>query len=91
VANTFDIPPIYDPIANSNGDLSPIWMSWISAFYETLVSFLTEVGIYIPEITEAERDTIVAPVLRQGLMIINTDLDLPQIYLGGSWKTVTVT
>jgi hypothetical protein len=87
LARSFDQPPIYDPITK-NGDMpSDIMQSWLSNFYETLVSYLTSTGIFIPRINTFQRNSINTP--QNGMIIYNIDLDAPQIYQSGVWKTFT--
>lgn len=90
MAVSFNQPPINDPFVNkNNGKLTGISSSWLSTFFETLVQYLSETGIFLPVLTTAQRDDIQTP--KNGQMIYNSTAAAPQIYQGGVWRTFTTT
>lgn len=71
MALDIDGPPIYDPLVGGiPGLMSASWMSWFSAFTQTLTEFMGQNGIFIPKLTTAQRDDIQNPQL--GQIIYNT-------------------
>lgn len=98
----FDVPPLYDPILNPKAPMTmaDVWIGYWSSFYQTLVSYLTQFGIFIPQLTTAERNSITTPV--EGQLIYNTDatpgpprsaeVQVWQVKAGvGAWRTFTTT
>jgi len=89
MAISFDTPPLYDPIVDRNGKLKDTWQSWFATFYITIISYLTENGVQLPTLSTAERDKILNAT--NGLMIFNSTILEPQIYIGGTWRNITHT
>ena len=94
MANDFDEFPLYDPIVRKDGpQLSPVWRSFFSTFYQNLISYMSQHGMFIPQLTTVQRDAIQSPV--EGQMIYNVTIHAPQIWqiIGGvgAWKTFTTT
>ncbi len=88
MANSLDSGPLYDPISDGKtGIVSPAWMSWFSSNHQNLIGYLSQFGMFVPQITMDQRDSIQTPQL--GQMIYNTTLDAPQIWQAGAWKTFT--
>ena len=88
MASDFDRPPIYDIVTDRTKDnLSGVWADWWSTFFEVLVSYLTQYGIFIPRLTTAQRNSIITP--QEGQIIFNTDIPAGQIFQGGVWVTFT--
>ena len=88
----FDQPRVYDQILNiTSGTFSDVWINYWVDFYETLISYLTEFGIFLPQLTTDERNIITSPV--NGQLIYNITLDAPQFWQDStqSWRTVTFT
>lgn len=84
-----DVPPLYDPITRvTNDKLSEIWVGWFSTFYQTLESYLSENGIFIPSITTDQRDAL--QDVQDGQMIYNRTLGRFQGYEAGTWRTFTL-
>ena len=82
--------PYYDPLLKKGTDkISDAWMTNMSTFIQTLSSYLSQYGIFVPNMTTGQRDTIQSP--QPGQMIYNTDIPAPQIYQAGAWKTFTTT
>lgn len=90
MSDSFNSPPTYNEITkNPSLSLSDIWQSWYSTNWNTLIQYLSENGIFLPQLTTAERDALLSPQL--GQMIYNTTTDAPQIWQAGAWKTFTTT
>lgn len=89
----FDNPPLYDYLVKpGNNSMSDIWIGYYSTFYQNLISYLTQFGILLPQLTTDQRDSIVRPI--GGQIIYNTTTNLPQVFvitslspLVGDWKT----
>lgn len=89
MARDFDAPIIYDPLVKPNTFyMSDIWIAWWATFMETLASYLSQNGIFIPSMTEAQRDAIQNPV--NGQMIYNTDTQQFQGRENGAWRVFTL-
>lgn len=90
MANDFDQFPTYDPITRLKQDyLSDSWSDFMATFFQTLIGYLTQFGIFVPQVTTAQRDSLQNP--QEGQMIYNTSLLAPQIWQNGAWKTFTTT
>ncbi len=84
MANDFDQFPVYDPIVDQDShNLSNIWVNSISTFYMNLIGYLSQNGIFLPQITTKERDEIDSPV--NGQVIYNTTLGTAQYFKAGVW------
>lgn len=88
----FDIPPLYDPIINAQNMmyLSNVWIAYWSSFYQTLMSYISQNGFYLPQLTMAERNSLINNT--NGQLIYNTDpgVDGPQFWQASSqsWRTI---
>lgn len=90
MANDFDQFPLYDPLVKEDGDhMSNVWVGAMSTFFENLVGYLSQFGVFVPQVTTDQRDTIQNP--QNGQMIYNTTTDTFQGYQAGAWKTFTLT
>lgn len=105
MANDFDQFPTYDPLIKSGSNkMSDSWADFLSTFYMNLIGYLTQLGIFIPRVTTAQRDAIQNP--QEGQMIYNTDatpgpprgaeLQIWQVKVVGpnsvgAWRTITTT
>ncbi len=101
MANDIDLPPINDPVTRNSKDfLSDSWHDYIAYLIDTLNDYLSQYGIFNPNITTAERDSIQDP--QEGQMIYNTDaipgpprtgeLQVWQVKADiGAWRTITTT
>ena len=90
--NDIDIPPLYDPLTREDKDhLNDIWLDWFATFYQTLISYFSQFGFFLPELTTAQRDSIQNP--QNGQLIYNTTLDAPQFFQASSqsWYTIMFT
>jgi len=92
MSQDFDEFPLYDALIKENSSLmSDEWVGAMSTFHQTLIGYLTQFGITLPNITTAQRNTIIMPA--NGQMIYNITVDAPQFYQvsSGSWRTYTFT
>lgn len=94
MSTSFDLLPIYDPILKNRPDiLSDIWAGSLSTLMDTLISFLGETGVFIPNLSTEDRDKISSPQL--GQLIYNTDddtLEVWQIKAGiAAWRAIDTT
>lgn len=92
MANNFDEFPIYDPIVKKgSSNLSDIWVGSITTFYQNLIGYLTQNGIFMPKLTTAQRDALQSPQV--GQMIYNTTTNEVQVWqikaAVGAWRVVT--
>ena len=89
---SFDPPRVYDPILNVDSlTFTDVWISYWTDFIETLISYLSEFGIFLPQLTGDERDSINEPL--NGQLIYNLTVDAPQFWQSSSnsWRTITFT
>lgn len=95
MAADFDSPPIYDELTKKTEDfISDIWVAWITTFGQTLAGYLSQYGIFVPQLTTAQRNTIQSPQL--GQLIYNTTTNELQLWqvkppAGPTWHVVTTT
>jgi len=89
MATSFDLPPFYDLLVKKDGNMSDIWVGWLSFFVDTLIQYLSQFGAFIPQLSTEERDAI--QTLMNGQMIYNTTLHKFQGVENGVWKTFTTT
>jgi hypothetical protein len=99
MSRDFDNFPTYDPVTKEQIlYLSNIWADALDTFIQTIQGYLSQNGIFIPNLTTAERDAIQSPV--EGQMIYNTNatvgpprsaaLQIWQVKADvGAWRTVT--
>ncbi len=85
MASNFDAPLIYDPVTQKGDLLADEWSSWFSTFYDTLNSYLTEGGIFLPQLTTAQRDALIN--VQNGQTIYNTTLNSAQYFKNGTWAS----
>jgi hypothetical protein len=86
--NDFDQFPVNDPIIKHGTDLlSGIWQDFIATFYMNIIQYLTSGGILVPQITQAQINTL--QNVQNGQMVYNTTINAPQIYQAGAWMTFT--
>lgn len=85
MALDFDQFPVYDPIVKKGMLLSDIWMDSLATFFQTLITYLSSGGIFLPQLTSDQRDALQSPI--NGQMIYNTTLDSAQYYKGGVWTS----
>ena len=92
----FDTPPLYDGILNvHNLYFSDIWIGYWSNFIQTLISYLTQNGLMLPNLTQAEINSLQIATLVNGQLLYNIDplVDAPQFWQTStqSWRTITFT
>lgn len=86
MANDFDQFPLYDVlIKRDTSQLSDVWLGSISTFYQNLIGYLSAGGIFLPQLTTAQRDAIQSPM--NGQMIYNTTLGTAQYFKAGAWSS----
>lgn len=87
MANDLDQLNYYDPLTrNSKDKMSEVWISNMSAFVQTLQGYLSQFGIFVPQLTTAQRDSIQSP--QNGTIIYNTSLNKFQGYENGAWANL---
>ena len=86
MSNDIDLPPLYDPLTKKNPDkMSDIWVDWFGTFYQTLISYLSQNGIFLPQLTSIQRDALQSP--QNGQMIYNTTIGSAQYFKAGAWTS----
>lgn len=86
MSNNFDQFPLYDPLIKRDTiQMSDIWISSMSTFYQTLISYLTQGGILLPNLSSNDRDALQSP--QNGQMIYNTTLGSAQYFKAGVWTS----
>lgn len=87
MANDFDQFPIYDPLIKSGSTkISDAWSASMSSFYQNIVGYLSQYGMFMPQLTTAQRDEITTP--QNGQLIYNTTLGSAQYYKAGTWTSI---
>ena len=87
MATDFDEFPLYDELIKNKIFLSDVWRDFMSTFYQSLIGYLSQNGIFIPVLTTAQRNTLQSPV--NGQMIYNSTANEFQGFKAGSWVTFT--
>lgn len=81
-----DFPPLYDKITkNPSTDMSDEYRDWLATFTQTLTTYLTSGGIFLPQLTTAQRNALQNPI--NGQMIYNTSLGSAQYFKAGAWTS----
>ena len=83
MAREFDNFPTYDPIIKDKVYLSNVWADFMATFIESLNDYLSQYGIFVPQLTTAQRDEIQVPV--RGQLIYNTTTNKFQGYESNVW------
>jgi hypothetical protein len=84
--------PYYDPLIKGKTDkMSEDWIAALSAFIETLNGYITPFGFVLPNLSQAQIDTIQSPA--NGQLIYNITADAPQFFQisSNSWRTISFT
>ena len=77
MARDFDNFPTYDPIVKDEVYLSNIWSDFMATFVESLRGYLSESGVFVPNLTTAQQGLIQSPV--EGQMIYVSDANTPTL------------
>jgi len=86
MTNQIDQLPYYDPLVKKqNEKMDEIWIAAMSAFIETLNGYLSSFGIFMPQLTTDQRNSIQSPV--NGQLIYNTTLNSAQYFQNGVWTS----
>lgn len=87
MANDLDQLNYYDPLikGSANMKMSEVWIANLSALIQTLQGYLSQFGMFLPQITTVQRDAIQSPV--NGQIIYNTDLNSAQYLKNGVWTS----
>lgn len=87
MANDLDQFPLFDKLVKPGTDkLSDVWMDSLATFLQNLTGYLSRFGVFLPQITTNERDSIQNPV--NGQIIYNTTLDTAQYFKAGVWTSI---
>lgn len=87
MANSIDQLNYYDPLVKKDSlKMSEQWIAQLSSLIDTLNGYLTPFGIFAPQITTAQRDSIQSPV--NGQIIYNTTLNKFQGFENGAWANL---
>lgn len=88
MATDFDEFPLDDPILDASDKpiFSNIWRGSISTFFQSLIGYLSQNGIFVPKLTTDQRDAIQTP--ENGQMIYNTTINKFQGYENGAWANL---
>lgn len=92
MATDFDQFPLYDPLIREDSTrMSQVWVAAISTFHQTLIEYLSQYGIMLPEVSTDQRNSILTPL--NGQIIYNTTVDAPQFFQASAntWRTVSFT
>ena len=87
-----DLPPLYDPLTKpmrGNNYLADAWRDWFATFIQTLTTYLSSNGIFLPNLTTAQRDALQSPANGQMIYNIDSAVQAPQVFQNGAWKTFT--
>lgn len=90
--NSFDRFPIGDAILKKDTlFISAIWASAFEYFYQNLVEYMNESGIFLPNLDQDQINDLQSP--GNGQMLYNTTADAPQFYQvsSNSWRTISFT
>ena len=91
MALDFDNFPVYDPLIMDETYMSDVWIAAMSTFIQTLQEYLSQYGMFVPQLTTLDRSKIQSPVLGQMIYNTNTnELQVWQVKLGvAAWRAVT--
>lgn len=77
MARDFDNFPTYDPLVKNEIYLSNIWADFMATFVQSLQGYLSQNGIFNPQLTLAQRNEIQNP--QEGQQIYVSDANSPVI------------
>jgi hypothetical protein len=83
---SFDEFPVYDPLVQKGSDkMSAAWIDFMATFYMNLISYMSQNGIFLPQLTTVQRNQIQSPL--NGQMIYNSTLGSAQYFKAGVWTS----
>lgn len=86
MANNFDQFPLYDALVKTGTNkMSDVWVDFMSTFFMNLISYLTQGGILLPQLTTLEINALQNP--QNGQMVYNTTVNSAQYFKNGSWTS----
>ena len=90
MAADFDNFPTYDPLikAGTLNMMSGIWSDFMATFMQTLQGYLSQNGIFVPQLTTTQRDALRNVIA--GQLIYNTTLAKFQGYEGSTLAWVNL-
>ncbi len=88
--NDFDEFPLYDELTKKdqsklNYIMSDVWRESMATLFNNLISYLTQGGILLPQLTSVQRDALINP--QNGQMIYNVTIDSAQYFKAGTWTS----
>lgn len=84
MANDLDQLNYYDPLIDGKRDkMSDVWIANMSALIQTLQGYLSQFGMFLPQVTLEQRNSIQSPV--NGQVIYNTDSNTAEYFKAGVW------
>lgn len=84
MARELDNFPVYDPIIKTNSSLlSNVWVDFLASFMQSLQSYLSQNGLFVPQLTTAQRDELQNVI--NGQLIYNTTTNKFQGYENSAW------
>lgn len=87
MARDLDHFPTYDPLVKDGVYLSNVWADFMATFVESLREYLSLHGMFVPILTQDQRDAIQTPVEGQMIYVFNTSLPgLPRTAQLQIWK-----
>lgn len=87
MANNLDQLNYYDPLIQGKRDkMSEVWIANFAALIQTLQGYLSQFGMFVPQVTTAQRGTIQSPV--NGQIIYNTDVNKFQGWKVNTWVDI---
>lgn len=91
MARDFDNFPIYDPIIkNGTYSLSNVWIDFFSTFMQSLQGYLSQNGIFLPQLTQNEINALPIPTVGKplgnfintsGQMVFDTTNNVPRVFV----------
>jgi hypothetical protein len=84
MSTDIDGPPVYEPITKEDKDhLSEVWADYMATMIQTIQTYLGSTGIFLPQLTTAQREAIQSP--QNGQVIYNTTIPSAQYFSAGTW------
>lgn len=73
MALDFDEFPLDDKLVTEAGDISNVWRGSMSTFFQSLIGYLSQFGLFVPKLTTEQQNSIQSP--EPGQFIYNTTTD----------------